>query len=180
MFLSSDKIPDLMVEYGDVVKLGIFAHTHMDEVRLLQSRSDGSGDKPEQSVAIKVIPSISPVHGNRPSFTVARIDPVSADIQDYTVVMASNESGNHTTWKSEYSFDRTYGQTAFSAKALKGIIGKFHANNAAVVPESGSYLRDYFPGDRSAALSLFWKQYVCVLNNYTARAYAACVCRTGN
>ena len=36
MFLSSNKLADLLIEYADIIRLGIFAHTHMDEIRLLQ------------------------------------------------------------------------------------------------------------------------------------------------
>lgn len=178
-FLSSDQIPNLMVEYADVVKLGVFAHTHMDEVRLLRVETEATKGVTGKAVPVKMISSISPVHGNLPSFTIARIDPVSARLQDYTVVMASNESGNGASWTPEYSFDRTYGQTDFSAKALNTMIDKFRKDSAAVQSESEEYLRNYFPGDRAAALSLFWKQYVCVLNNYAAKGYAACICQAG-
>ena len=41
-FLSSDKMADLMVEYADVVRLGIFGHTHMDEMRLLEPEGSGA------------------------------------------------------------------------------------------------------------------------------------------
>ena len=180
MFLSSDELPDLMVEYADVVKLGIFAHTHMDEVRLLQQQHPSNQQTHEQSVAVKMVPSISPVHGNLPSVTAATIDPVSAGIQDYTVIVSSNQTGNDAKWTPEYSFDRTYRQTDFSAKVLNMMIDKFRTDNVALLPESEKYLQNYYAGDRAAALSPFWRQYVCVLNNYTAKAYAACICRTGN
>ena len=36
MFLSSEALPETMAKYGDVIRLAIFAHTHMDEMRLLE------------------------------------------------------------------------------------------------------------------------------------------------
>jgi hypothetical protein len=105
---------------------------------------------------------------------------VSAGIQDYTVIVSSNQTGNDAKWTPEYSFDRTYRQTDFSAKVLNTMIDKFRTDNVALLPESEKYLQNYYAGDRAAALSPFWRQYVCVLNNYTAKAYAACICRTGN
>ena len=96
MFLSSTAIPDLMAEYADVVKLGIFGHTHMDEDRLLE-RGGGLGHATADSgVAVKVIPSITPVHGNKPSFTVASVSPTAASIKDYSVIEASNLTGDDT------------------------------------------------------------------------------------
>jgi sphingomyelin phosphodiesterase acid-like 3 len=177
MFLSSDEIPDLMVEYADVVELGIFAHTHMDEVRLL-GHSSGEASAAHQ-VAVKMIPSISPVHGNQPSFTVARINAASAGIQDYSVIAASNQSGINTQWKQEYNYAQAYHQAEFSAHALNELIGKFRLDSIAALPESQDYLRSYYVGNLAAQLSPFWPQYVCVLNNYTGKDYAACVCHTG-
>jgi sphingomyelin phosphodiesterase acid-like 3 len=177
-FLTTNEMPDLMVEYADVIKLGVFAHTHMDEIRLLEpSATEGAPAAP--SVAVKMIPAISPVHDNKPSFTIAIVNAETSAIQDFTVIAASNETGEDAKWSPEYSFDRTYHQTEFSPTALKELIGKFRSDNLALLPESESYLRNYYVGDRSAQLSPFWPQYVCALKNYTTKGYAECVCRTG-
>jgi len=37
MYLRSERLADVLEEYGDVVKLAIFAHTHMDEVRVFKA-----------------------------------------------------------------------------------------------------------------------------------------------
>ena len=179
MFLSSDHLPDLLVEYGDVVKLAVFAHTHMDEVRLLHSGPAGRIAISGRAVAVKMVPSVSPVHGNRPSFTVASINPAQAILQDYSVIAASNLTGDDTKWATEYNYARAYHQSEFSPAALKTMIDAFRTDNIAVLPESMNYLRNYFPGDKSAALSPFWMEYTCALGNYTGKGFAACVCRTG-
>ena len=75
MFLSSEALPEVLADYGDVVQLAIFAHTHMDEVRLLNPAIADAAHRP---VAVKMVASISPIDGNNPSFTVATIDPVHA------------------------------------------------------------------------------------------------------
>ncbi len=73
MFLSSEALPDAMSNYGDVITLAIFAHTHMDEMRLLKPTAAGAPEEGflAKGVAIKMVGSISPVDGNNPSFTVA-------------------------------------------------------------------------------------------------------------
>jgi len=83
MFLASDKLADLLIEYAEVVRLGIFGHSHMDDMRLLEPQGGALHAAVEHSVAIKVVPSISPVDGNNPSFTVARVNPQSAVLEDY-------------------------------------------------------------------------------------------------
>ena len=177
-FLSSDKLADLMVEDADMIRLGIFARTHMDEMRLLGpdgSELKGAG---EHSVAIKMVPSISPVDGNTPSFTVARVDPSSAVLQNYDVIAASNPTGIEATWTQEYDYAQTYHEAQFSPSSVKDLIEKFHADAGAKTEVSQAYIRDYFVGDRSSELSMFWPEYVCTMANHTAKAFAACFCST--
>lgn len=183
MFLNSTEIPDLMVEYADEIKLGIFGHTHMDEVRLLRN-DDAKQTSVGQQIAVKMTPSVSPVHGNNPSFTVAAVSPESATIKDYTVIQAVNfdpsgQTGGELKWAPEYNYARAYHQQDFSAAALEATIDKFRSDSRALLPESKNYLRSYFPGDHIRELTPFWKQYTCALNNYTGKGYAACVCQSG-
>ncbi len=121
MFLSSDALGNMLTEYADVVRLGIFAHTHMDELRLLEPEEGAKGG----AVAIKVVSSISPVNGNNPSFTVARVDAASATLRDYAVFAASNQTGVDAVWSKEYDYAQTYHAAAVSPVALKKLIGEF-------------------------------------------------------
>jgi hypothetical protein len=61
---------------------------------------------------------------------------------------------------------------------VKDMIEKFHADAGAKTQISQAYLRNYFAGDRSSELSLFWPEYICTLANHTAKAFAACLCST--
>ena len=177
LFLSSNKLADLLIEYADIVRLGIFAHTHMDEIRLLQP-DHIEPNLPAPAVVIKMIPSISPVDGNDPSFTIARIIPSSATLQDYKVVSASNHTGIATRWSVEYDFAQTFHQQQFSPSTVRALISEFTADPDANTAASQQYIRHYFIGDRSTELKPFWAQYVCALTNTSVEAYAACVCPT--
>jgi len=171
MFLSSEALPDTLARYGDVIRLAIFAHTHMDELRLLAPVS-AKGD----GVAVKLVPSISPFAGNNPSFTVARIDRRSATLRDYRVFVASNQTGVDTRWSEEYDFTRTYGKSDFTAASLKKLIGEFNRDPFAQTPASQNFIRNYTPGMSVLELKPFWPQYVCALNYDSADAFAACTC----
>ena len=175
-FLSSDKMANLMVDYGDVVRLGIFAHTHMDEMRLLEPEGGESQSTDGHRVAVKMVASISPVDGNDPSFTAARVDPSSALLENYAVISASNQRGIGTTWTTEYEFAKTYHEAQFSAATVTKLIDEFRIDRGADAATSKAYIHNYFVGDRSRELSPFWPQYVCALDNHTAKAYATCVC----
>jgi sphingomyelin phosphodiesterase acid-like 3 len=179
-FLSSDRMADLLVQYADVVRLGIFAHTHMDEMRLLKPESAEPPQSDPRLVAIKIVPSISPVDGNNPSFVVARVNPSSAILDDYEVIAASNQTGVAAKWAKEYDYAQTYHEPEFSSATLSKLIAQFKADANASTAESQAYIRDYFVGDLSRELSPFWSQYVCAVQNHTARAFDACVCSAGN
>jgi sphingomyelin phosphodiesterase acid-like 3 len=181
MFLSSEAMEETMAAYGDVIQLAIFAHTHMDEVRLLVDRKSAGLHKP---VAVKLAPSISPIDGNEPAFTVASVDAATATMMDYRVIVASNPTGagtasGGTTWSEEYDFQKDFGQPDFSAASVSTLVDAFGKDAAAQSPRSQSYLSHYSAGGGAGALTPFWPKYVCALDHDSADDYRACVCGTG-
>ena len=143
LFLSSDKLADLLSTNAGTIRLGIFAHTHMDEMRLLKPQGGGPG------VAIKIVPSISPVDGNNPSFTIAHINPASATLEDYQVIAASNQTGTGTIWSQEYDFATAFHEATFSSATVEPLIAEFHSDLDAKTQASQQYMRNYFVGDLS-------------------------------
>ena len=171
MFLKSEALPEALAPYGDVIELAVFAHTHMDEVRLLKPTAAGS---PPQGVAVKMVPSISPIDGNHPSFTVAEVDAATAELKDYRVISASNLTGVDATWTEEYDFAQAYKEPAFTAATVAELITGFKSDTTAQTDASRNYIRDYGSGMRE--LGLFWKPYTCTLTDEDADAFRACVC----
>jgi sphingomyelin phosphodiesterase acid-like 3 len=173
MFLSSEAMADAIAGYGDAIPLAIFAHTHMDEMRLLEPDQKDEGHGP---VAVKMVPSISPIDGNNPSFIVAEVDTETGVLMDYRVIAASNKTGVGTTWSEEYDYAKTYQEPSFSAGPVENLFAGFKADAAAQSEASQNYLKDYFVGDASRELKAFWPQYVCALDNRTESSYRACSC----
>ena len=186
MFLSTEKMADEMAEYSDVVALGIFAHTHMDEMRILQpagnahgaglEKSDAARPDASKPIAVKMVSSISPVNGNSPSFTVTRTDPATANLVDYRVVVSSNATGVDAVWKEEYDYAQTYKEADYSPASVGKLIAGFQADSSAATEGSRAYIRNFIAGSGSPLLGLVWPQYTCSLSNYTAEAYRSCVC----
>jgi sphingomyelin phosphodiesterase acid-like 3 len=176
MFLSSEKMADTLTDNSDVIQLALFAHTHMDESKLLKAETTTKDLRPSKSVALKLVPSISPINGNRPSFTVVQIDPSSAALIDYRVYTASNSTGDHVTWNEEYDYARSYHEPAFSPVALSKLIAGFAADPTAKSEASQSYIRNFVAGGQMPILGVVWPQYVCTLSNHTASAFRACAC----
>lgn len=176
MFLSSDQLGDALVKNADVIRLALFAHTHMDELRLLEPEGDTKG----AGVAIKMVSSISPINGNNPSFTVARIDTATATLADYQVFAASNLTGVNATWSKEYDYAQAYQKQEFSAATVKTLIGEFRADPDAKTDASRSYIDNFFVGDHSSLIKPLWPEYVCALSHYTAEGFDRCVCDAAN
>jgi sphingomyelin phosphodiesterase acid-like 3 len=175
MFLSSEKLAEVLTQFSDVVALTIFAHTHMDEVRILQPEDASRAAASSKGVAAKLVSSISPINGNAPSFTVAQVDPASAALEDFQVFAASNATGIQMTWNEEYDWRKTYHESEFSAAGVSKEIAGFGADKDAKTDESRSYIGDFFVGS-SQLLAFIWPQYVCSLSSDSAQAFKACVC----
>ena len=173
MFLASEKIADVLTENSDVVALAVFAHTHMDEWRILKPENGASGG----DVAVKGVASISPINGNLPSITVARVSASSAGLVDYKVMVASNATGVDTTWREEYDWGKTYHAAEFSAANVSKLVAGFAADGEAQTEPSQAYIRDFIAGKDSALLALVWPMYACGQGSDSAQAFKACACK---
>jgi len=167
-YLAMNDLSNVLEKNADIVKLAVFGHTHLDELHLLGSKSAG--------VPVKVVASISPVSGNKPSVTVGKVAPAAAELMDYTVYVASNETGVGTTWTKEYGFDETYHEAEFTATTLADLIGRLHADHDGTGAESQAYQKYYYNGLPITMPGPLWAGYVCSLDHPTAEGFAACVC----
>jgi sphingomyelin phosphodiesterase acid-like 3 len=166
MFMVDESLGDTLVKNADVVKLAIFGHTHSDEMKLL-----GTGD---QRVAVKVVPAITPVYGNNPTFIVAQVDPATATMADYTVFAAADAAGS--SWEKEYTFSETYGHTGFTPATLSAVMDGFRADPGMATPQSQAYLRFYASKPLPSLSPVFWVAAVCSMTNEHAGDFAGCIC----
>jgi sphingomyelin phosphodiesterase acid-like 3 len=162
MFLASDALGSLLAKYPETIRLAIFGHTHSDEFRALNG------------VPVKLIGSVSPVHGNAPSYTIGQVEPHTAVLRDYSVFVAPDKTGAGV-WAREYRFDETFSAESFSGPALQKTVNAFRSDPDAAAPASKAYIRDFYPGALSP-LSLVWPQAACAMQEFTAAGYRGCVC----
>jgi sphingomyelin phosphodiesterase acid-like 3 len=176
MFLASEKLADVLIQFSDVVQLAIFAHTHMDEVRILRAENGAPGSASGKEVPVKIVSSISPINGNAPSFTVARVDHATAELKDFRVYAASNTTGVDTAWHEEYDWGKTFDEGEFTAASVSKMVSGFAADPGATTQASRDYIHNFFVGNENPLLGKFWPQYVCSLQNDSAEGFKACVC----
>ena len=129
-FLASNQMADLLVD-----------HSERGAARHLRPYTHGRNAAPQarrqnhrrlgtiQPLRSRWSPSISPVDGNNPSFTIARVDPSTAVLEDYEVIAASNQTGVATRWAKEYDYRDTYHEKEFTPATLGKLIGEFHADS---------------------------------------------------
>jgi sphingomyelin phosphodiesterase acid-like 3 len=193
-FLSTNELAGVLAGHGDVVRLALFGHSHTDEMRLLTpdlglpnltvATVSGPYQAPAPSasdagVAVKILPSISPVFAELPSFTLAQIDPRTANLIDYSVILASNSTGMGTTWAKSYTFSEAYHLPAFTPATLAPLIAGMEADRAAETPASQTYMREYrryFFDDGSPPLKSVWPQLACAMSNIHDGAFTHCAC----
>ncbi len=167
--VDKESLGDVLAAHADVITLGLFGHTHMDEMKLVPAESGGG-------VPIKGVASISPVDGNTPSFTLAKIDPAAALMDDYSVYVAPNKTGVGGAWTREYGFGETYGQKVFSAASLTQIVGGFQADPQGAAAMSQAYEINFDPLYPIPVLTLGWPQYVCGMDKMTESDFRDCAC----
>jgi len=168
---TTDALLDLLAGHAGVIRLAIFGHTHMDEMKLLRR----VGEAGLGGVPVKVVGSISPVDGNLPSFTVARMNPATAIMEDYAVYVASNKSGAGT-WTREYGFKDTYHAGSFTGGALWDLVGGLHADTKGATAASQSYEQYFDPGSPISPLVIAWPQYACGMDHSSEAGFKACMC----
>jgi sphingomyelin phosphodiesterase acid-like 3 len=148
-------------------------------------RAYASADPNTPPVPGKLVPSITPVNGNNPAFTIATVDPSTATLNDYTVYSASNQTGIDTNWSEEYNYAKTYNLPDFSGPSVAKLSSTFLSDKSGSTDPSLAYQRFYFVGDpgvsanaKAAAMKLVWHAYACSIPNTNAAAYHACLCAT--
>jgi sphingomyelin phosphodiesterase acid-like 3 len=173
MFLGDEKLVEVLTDFAADIRLAIFAHTHNDEMRLLQGAAGKS-----TWVAMKMVPSVTPINGNNPAFTLAEVDPMTAVMKDYRVIAADNKTGIGTKWSEEYRYSTTYRRAAYTPEALASLLSEFSADKESATPESTAYEQNFMVGGglRAMAMRVVWPQYVCSMQNDTEAGYRGCAC----
>jgi sphingomyelin phosphodiesterase acid-like 3 len=175
-FLNGDEFGNFISNFPDVINLVLLGHTHMDEMRSYTGK-DGA------SIPGKLVPSVTPVNGNNPSFTLGIVDPAKAILVDYTVYAEHVTAGVGTQWLPEYTYSTTYHQPDFSGASVAAITRGFLADPTGKTPESQSYETFYFVGGttaginlKAAALGAVWPVYTCSITQANIAGFAACAC----
>lgn len=168
----NDTLIGLLQDPNEYVALATFGHEHMNDFRIVASPSS------IYAVPLQIVPSISPIFANNPSFVVASIAGNPAYIADETVftlqdlaALSKRNVHGEARWRNEYAFDRTYGVKAFDATGLQ----RLHSAMLTDPSTRERFDRLYDGGSGRAPITNgYWHAYWCGQVALTALAYSAC------
>jgi sphingomyelin phosphodiesterase acid-like 3 len=157
--------------YKDQLRLGFAGHTHMDDFRVV---TDASGTP---LLATRITPSVSPVFGNNPAFTVLLYSRTDASIADYATFYLSNLAkvgpGVAPDWKLEYTFKQTYNAPGYDAASLAAVSKRIRSDE----PVRASFMRYYAVASAQSSINASnWGVFACAQTAIAPDAFESCAC----
>ncbi len=180
--LADDALADTLMDFADVVRLGLFGHTHMDELRLLRrpaGRDAAGADVPPGTVPIKIVPSITSFYGNHPAFLVAALDPRTLLLKDWRTVVSPDAGGSAPPWPESYRFSAAYGLPDFSAASAAALADGFTADPGGKAPRSAFFREHFYAGGMglyALGLQQIWPAYACAVRETRTDTFHQCLC----
>ncbi len=175
-FLADTTLADALLDYADTVRLALFGHTHMDEIRLLHRDADGT---PTATVPAKLVPSVTPFFSNHPAFLVATVDPQTAVLKDWRTIVSPGAEGSTPPWAEGYRFTIAYHLPDFSAASALKLADTFTADKLGQSPQSTTFRQHFYAGDvglYALGLAQIWPAYACSIRNHRPSAVHSCIC----
>ncbi|HEX6375015.1 MAG TPA: hypothetical protein VFZ91_04780 [Allosphingosinicella sp.] len=154
-----DRFLAITAAYAPLLAAGYAGHTHMDDFRILSAPAG-------PYLAIRVTPSVTPLFGNNPSFSVMRYG--IADARPTGYVSYVFQAG---AWQREYDFAQTYGYDSYSAANLTALAAAIRSGGSA----RAAYGLYYASGAKSPITAQNALVYACAQTELRADTFAACV-----
>jgi hypothetical protein len=155
----NDAFVSLLATPSSRVAMALAGHTHMNSYRVI-------GAPGHDMTSMLVLPSVSPIFGNNPGFSVLDVDPDTANVLDDHVFVL-----DHEHWRREYDFDGAYGVRSINATTLDHLHRGMFADDRL----RHRYTR-YFDGEsgRATIADPSWRAYWCGNVSMTVTEYRAC------
>ncbi len=179
-FFADGTLADTLLDYSDVVRLALFGHTHMDEIRLLHRAGDNGADV---AIPAKLVPSVTPYFGNHPAFLVASIDPHTAVLKDWRTMVSPGPEGSTPPWTEGYRFSTAYHLPDFSAASATELADGFASDRTGQAPRSLAFRQHFYAGDfglYALGLGQIWPAYACAIREQRPAAFHDCLCPASN
>jgi len=157
--------------YKDQLRIAFAGHTHMDDFRVVPD----AGGAP--LLATRMTPSLTPLFGNNPAFTVMLYSRTDASVADYATFYLTNLAtvapDVAPEWKLEYTFKDAYNASGYDAATLAALSKSVKTDDSV----RATFMR-YYPVEsgRSSMNVSTWAAYACAQTAITPDAFQACAC----
>jgi hypothetical protein len=164
----------VLEQYTDVIAMGVFAHTHMDEFRLLGAGAETGG----LPVLLTLAPAVSPIFGNLPgyrTYTFDRHTLTMLSYEQFTADIRGLTAGQSPAWTSLYkSTDAGYAFPALVPEVVKTFATAVLADPRSV--SGAAYAAHRFAGipSKCPVDSGCARRAACGIEALTPAAFAAC------
>lgn len=166
----NDPFVDLLAAPSSRIAIALAGHTHMNGMRVVASAG-------KAVTGMLLLPSISPIFSNNPTFSVLDVDPDTANVTDDHVfalddlATLAKDARSPAHWRREYDFDGAFGAHGVNAATLdrlqQGVFSDERVRrryNKYADGESG----------RAPVTEQTWRAYWCGNVAMTPTAYRAC------
>ncbi|HEY2137915.1 MAG TPA: metallophosphoesterase [Xanthobacteraceae bacterium] len=163
----------LVAAYKDILRGSYAGHTHMDDFRVLTDANGGA------VLTTRITPSVSPIFGNNPAFTVLLYSRQDASVADYATFRLSNlaklgdlGAAYAPEWSLEYTFGQAYGYKTYDPASVMALARAIRGDAAV----RATFMRYYAVETKPSINADNLMVYACAQTAMTPDAYAACAC----
>jgi 3',5'-cyclic AMP phosphodiesterase CpdA len=115
------RLHDILVRYHAQVGALFAGHIHRDDFRLI--RSDD-----EAAAVTFVVPALSPVYADNPTYKILKYDPETLVVQDYSVRYLDKDT---EAWQTGQIFSQAYGHGELNAARMESVWGELRTQSEA-------------------------------------------------
>ena len=160
---SGEEFLKLLSKHRDQVTAIFAGHSHMDDFRVL-------ADKDGPYAFERIVPSISPMFQNNPSYQVYSYDRVSGVLLDY---LTRSYDPQRSSWTKGYDFAEKYGLGPLTATTLNTLAEDIRENEGS---RAQSYIKYYDGAAKSRTRTPeFLRSLACALTNLDVESFQSCL-----
>jgi len=143
----------------------------MDDFRVI---ADANG---APLLATRITPSVTPLYGNNPAFTVLLYSRADASVVDYATFYLANLAkvgpGVAPEWKLEYTFKDAYQAPGYDAASVAALAKRIASDDNV----RASFMRHYAVGAAQSPITASnWSAFACAQTAIMPDAFQSCAC----
>lgn len=158
----ADGFNRLLDEYRNTIELNLAGHTHLDDVRLVQTA--------HVTTLVLLNPGVSPNVGQNPAYRIIKVDS-HARVKDMDTYWMPSFNGFE--WKLEYSARKAYGLRAIDAASYQKLYDEMDRK-----PELAQQWKQFYSVSRLAGLSdkkAYIRSLYCAAGHADPDSFEACL-----